>query len=96
MKEIPINRDHLRRLFKDALGQTPHDYLLQLRIECAKRLLSRGGEEGAAVAEVPINRDSTILSVFSVFSANTPVFHQVSGSNCEYTQYTAKMCALCG
>lgn len=48
--EIPLNKDHLRRLFKDALGLTPHDYLLQLRMECAKRLLSRG--EGLTVAEV--------------------------------------------
>lgn len=50
MAEIPVNKDHLRRLFKDALGQTPHDYLLQLRMECAKRLLSRA--EGQSVAEV--------------------------------------------
>lgn len=51
MEEIPINRDHLRRLFKQALGQTPHEYLLQLRMDCAKRLLSRNATEGVTVAE---------------------------------------------
>lgn len=50
MEQIPINRDHLRRLFKDALGQTPHGYLLQLRMKNAKRLLSREAE--LTVAEV--------------------------------------------
>ena len=38
MEDIPINRDYLRRLFKNALGQTPHDYLLQLHMECTKRM----------------------------------------------------------
>lgn len=50
VEEIPVNKDHLRRLFKDALGQTPHDYLMQLRMESAKRLLGRA--EGLTVAEV--------------------------------------------
>lgn len=49
MEQIPLNKDHLRRLFKDALGLTPHGYLLQLRMESAKRILSR--EAGTTVAE---------------------------------------------
>jgi len=39
MREIPLNSDHLRRRFKAALGVTPHEYLLQLRIDHAKHLL---------------------------------------------------------
>lgn len=50
VEEIPLNRDHLRRLFKDALGLTPHGYLMQLRMESAKRIL--GKEKGTSIAEV--------------------------------------------
>lgn len=45
---IPANPDHLRRLFKKELGQTPHDYLMALRLEYARQLLSR---EQVSVAE---------------------------------------------
>ena len=49
MAAIPLNADHLRRLFVKELGQTPHNYLALLRLEKAKRLLS---EEYGSVAEV--------------------------------------------
>lgn len=48
MGEIPINKDHLRRLFAAQTGFTPQGYLTHLRIEKAKRLL----REGRGVAEV--------------------------------------------
>ena len=39
MTEIPINADHLRRLFKQEVGQTPQEYLTRLRLEHAMTLL---------------------------------------------------------
>ena len=39
MAEIPINADHLRRLFKQESGQTPQEYLTRLRLEHAMTLL---------------------------------------------------------
>ena len=41
MRTIPLNKDYLRRRFKAAYGMTPQDYLLQLRLENAKNLLSQ-------------------------------------------------------
>ena len=41
MRAIPLNKDYLRRRFKAAYGMTPQDYLLQLRLENAKNLLSQ-------------------------------------------------------
>lgn len=49
MEDIPVNADHLRRLFLKETGQTPHRYLSQLRLDKAKRLLS---DEDGTVAEV--------------------------------------------
>ena len=40
MAEIPLNPDHLRRLFTRQLGQTPHEYLISLRLDKAKLLLA--------------------------------------------------------
>lgn len=44
MADIPLSADHLRRLFKQELGQTPQEYLTQLRMEQAKKFLSRSGD----------------------------------------------------
>lgn len=50
MDTLPVNRDHLRRLFVKETGQTPHGYLSQLRLEKAKRLLAEGQDTVAEVA----------------------------------------------
>ena len=49
MAEVPLNADHLRRLFVRQLGLTPHDYLQNLRLDKAKRLLT---ESYVSVADV--------------------------------------------
>ena len=36
---------HLARVFKQALGVSPHQYLIQLRVNCARWLLSAGSGE---------------------------------------------------
>ena len=48
MRDMPVSTDHLRRLFVQELEQTPHEYLAQLRLEKAKRLLS---DEHCSVSE---------------------------------------------
>jgi len=51
MAQIPLNEDHLRRRFKMSIGMTPQNYLNQLRIENAKKLLSQENGTGISVAE---------------------------------------------
>ena len=48
MAEIPINADHLRRLFKQEVGQTPQAYLTRLRLDHAMTLLRN---ENVSVSE---------------------------------------------
>lgn len=50
MSRIPVNPDHLRRLFTKEMGQTPQQYLSHLRLDKAKRLLSEEHEKVAEVA----------------------------------------------
>ena len=51
MRELPMAPDHLRRLFQQATGRTPVDYLAELRVGEAKRLLKVGGLGVKQVAE---------------------------------------------
>ena len=41
-REAALSPWHFHRLFAGTFGSTPHDYLTQLRIERAKRLLATG------------------------------------------------------
>ena len=41
-REASLSVWHFHRLFTRAFGATPHEFLSQLRIECAKRLLASG------------------------------------------------------
>ena len=50
MAEVPLNPDHLRRLFTRQLGQTPHEYLTSLRLDKAKLLLAHGQNSVGDVA----------------------------------------------
>jgi AraC-like DNA-binding protein len=42
MKDLPMSADHLRKLFRKATGHTPAQYLINLRVAEAKRLLKSG------------------------------------------------------
>ncbi len=39
LKTIPFSYDYLRKLFKSEMGMTPHNYLTNLRIQMAEKLL---------------------------------------------------------
>ncbi len=50
-REANFSPIYFHKIFKNAIGKTPYDYLWQLRINEAKRLLITETEEMAAVAE---------------------------------------------
>lgn len=41
-REVGLSRAYFLRSFADLVGTTPHDYLMRLRLEQAKRSLARG------------------------------------------------------
>jgi len=47
-----VDRFRLNRVFRAAFGQSPHAYLVRLRLKAARRLLAAGEAPAAAAAEV--------------------------------------------
>lgn len=42
MRGLPLNSDYVRKLFKSEVGITPHDYLMDLRMNLASQLILSG------------------------------------------------------
>lgn len=42
MRALPLNSDYVRKLFKSEVGISPHDYLLNLRMNLASQLILSG------------------------------------------------------
>lgn len=44
--------DHMRRLFREQMGKTPHEYLMHLRLKTAKKFLNARGVSNHSVSEI--------------------------------------------
>jgi len=66
------NPYHLLRLFKEAVGLPPHAFMLNARIEKAKRLLLEGMAPAAVAAETGFADQSHFHKTFRRFVAATP------------------------
>ncbi len=63
LKTLPLSEDYLKRMFKKQYGVTPHDFLVKIRLERAKMMLSS------------VNRfDYTIKSVALSCGFNDPLY----------------------
>ncbi len=69
-REVAISPYHLIRLFRHIYKQTPHQYLIQLRIGKAKELLSS--------SDLSITEICALVGFESLGSFST-LFHKVSG-----------------
>src|SRR5215210_5045097 len=70
---------HFLRVYKQAYGETPHEFLTRLRIERAKTLLARGSHN---VTEACFEVGFSSLGSFSALFA-----HRVGLSPSEYRRY---------
>ena len=52
LQKMGYHPDYLRRRFAERVGQTPHEFLLSLRIGNAKVLLEQKVEKGLSIAEI--------------------------------------------
>src|SRR5262245_27431 len=50
--DVGLSRAHFLRTFTTAFGTTPHDYLMEVRLERAKRILARGASVTEACFDV--------------------------------------------
>jgi AraC family transcriptional regulator len=68
-----ISPAHFARLFKHATGQTPHQYVILCRIECAKRLLAETEVPLSAVGQrIGYADQSHFTALFRKHVATTP------------------------
>lgn len=72
-QSVNLSPSHLRRLFKQATGLAPHQYLLQLRVNRAKELLlTRSFSVGEVAAEVGFADQSHLHRHFKRIFGVTP------------------------
>jgi AraC-like DNA-binding protein len=64
-EEVGLSRAHFLRSFAEVFGRTPHDYLQQIRLDLAKRMLARG----ASVTEACFDVGFSSLGSFSALFA---------------------------
>lgn len=72
LSQSRYSQDHIRRLFKQAEGVTPSEYLTSLRIDCAKKLLEQNGLLHLSVNEIGLMSGYYDIHYFSrIFRSKT-------------------------
>lgn len=52
LRSVPFSYDYLRRLFKSEMGTTPHNYLIDLRMSLAEKLLCSGRSSELNISQI--------------------------------------------
>ncbi len=68
-----VSESHFRRIFQEAMGMTPHRYVLQLRLERVRELLTRTSFSIARIAaQCGFNSQSHMTACFNAAYGITP------------------------
>jgi len=71
---VNISPNHLHRVFTDAIGMTPYEYVIKKRIEKAKKLIMAGEKSMLEIAlEIGFCSQSHFNKVFRKVTGKTPV-----------------------
>ena len=71
--EAGVSKFHFVRLFREKVGQTPHAFLVQLRLEAAQSMLAATDLAVGAIAELcGYRRDTELIAAFSRRFGTTP------------------------
>jgi AraC-like DNA-binding protein len=74
--EAYFSKFHFIRLFKSIYGQTPHQYLIRVRIENAKLLLARDSSISDVCFSVGFDSVSSFTGLFKKVAGITPSAYQ--------------------
>ena len=72
-----VSKFHFIRLFKKYYGRTPNQYLQEVRIEKAKKLLLKGNSIEDVCNSIGFVSKTSFISLFKKKTGMTPVFFQV-------------------
>jgi len=71
-----FSKYHFIRLFKSIYGKTPHNYLIKVRIENAKLLLSKGGSVLDVSLTLGFESPTSFTAMFKKLVGKTPSVFQ--------------------
>jgi AraC-like DNA-binding protein len=74
--EACFSRFHFIRLFKTIYGKTPHQYLINVRIENAKLLLQRGSSITETCLSVGFQSVTSFTALFKKYTKLSPSAYQ--------------------
>jgi len=78
-----VSKFHFIRVFKGYYGRTPHQYLQEVRIEMAKKLLLKGKSIGEVCNAIGFKSKTSFISLFKKMTGITPLTYQNKKSNFE-------------
>jgi AraC-like DNA-binding protein len=78
-----VSKFHFIRVFKRYYGRTPHQYLQEVRIEMAKKLLLKGKSIGEVCNAIGFKSKTSFISLFKKMTGITPLTYQNKKSNFE-------------
>lgn len=73
-----VSKFHFIRLFKKYYGRTPNQYLQEIRIENAKKLLRRGKTIDDVCSAIGFASKTSFISLFRKLTGTTPLLYQKS------------------
>ena len=71
-----VSKFHFIRLFKKYYGRTPNQYLQEVRIEKAKKLLQKGSSIDEVCYAIGFASKTSFISLFKKRTGKTPVVFQ--------------------
>ena len=78
-----VSKFHFIRVFKKYYGRTPHQYLQEVRIEMAKKILLKGKNIDEVCNAIGFKSKTSFISLFRKMTGVTPRAYQNKKSNFE-------------
>jgi len=78
-----VSKFHFIRVFKRYYGRTPHQYLQEVRIEMAKKVLLKGKSIDEVCNAIGFKSKTSFISLFKKMTGVTPLAYQNKKSNFE-------------
>jgi len=78
-----VSKFHFIRVFKRYYGRTPHQYLQEVRIEMAKKILQKRKSIDEVCNAIGFKSKTSFISLFKKMTGVTPLVYQNKKSNFE-------------